>query len=73
MRDILRRHWLAVGAEHGVVTLDGRGAEFVVDDLIARTPGVVRTVRGKLPDGFPQALADNILEGLQAAADKLAG
>jgi serine/threonine-protein kinase HipA len=73
MRDILRRHWLAVGAEHGVVTLDGRGAEFVVDDLVARTPGVVRTVRDKLPEGFPQALADSILEGLQAAADKLAG
>lgn len=73
MNDILRRHWLAVGAEHGVVTPDGRGAAFVVDDLIARTPKVVRTVRALLPDDFPQALADSILNGLQAAADELAG
>lgn len=73
MRDILRRHWLAVGAEFGVVTANGRGAEFVIDDLIGRTPDVVRTVRARLPDGFPKAVADSILEGLEAAAEKLGG
>lgn len=71
-RDILRRHWLAMGAEHGVVAPDGRGAEAVVDELVARTPGVVKTVRALLPAGFPMYVADAILDGLQQAADKLA-
>ncbi|HWK63255.1 MAG TPA: type II toxin-antitoxin system HipA family toxin [Eoetvoesiella sp.] len=73
MRDIQRRHWLALGERYGVVTTDGRGARFVVDGLVARTPDVVRMVRAKLPPGFPEGLADSILGGLQAAADRLAG
>lgn len=73
MRDIVRRHWLAVGAEHGVVAPDGRGTEVVVDDIVAQTPEVVRTVRALLPENFPKHVADSILNGLQVAADKLAG
>ncbi|ARP93114.1 type II toxin-antitoxin system HipA family toxin [Bordetella genomosp. 13] len=73
MRDILRRHWIAVGTEHGVVNHDGQGVEHVLDDLVARTPGVVKTVRALLPAGFPMHVADCILNGLQDAADKLAG
>lgn len=72
MQDIQRRHWLALGAEYGVVTADGREAKFVIDDLATRTPEVVRTVRGLLPAGFPESLADSILGGLQSAADRLA-
>lgn len=72
MRDILRRHWIAVGTEHGVVSHDGLGVEHVLDGLVARTPEVVRTVRARLPAGFPQQVADSILDGLLAAADKLA-
>lgn len=72
MRDILRRHWIAVGTEHGVVNPDGKGVEHVLDDLVARTPGVVKTVRALLPAGFPMYVADSILNGLQEAADKLA-
>lgn len=73
MRDILRRHWLGVGQRLGVVTPDGKDAASVLDDLIARTPGVVDAVRAQLPAGFPAGLADSILGGLQAAAKKLAG
>lgn len=73
MRDIQRRHWLTVGAEHGIVTPDGRGVEHVLDDLVARTPGVLQAIRALLPQEFPQALAESILGGLQTAADKLAG
>ncbi len=73
MRDILRRHWLGVGQRLGIVTSDGKDASFVVDDLIARTPGVVHAVRAQLPEDFPPGLADSILNGLQAAATKLAG
>jgi len=73
MRDIVRRHWLAVGTEHGVVAPDGRGAEAILDVMVAQTPEVVRTVRALLPERFPQPVADSILNGLQAAADMLAG
>ena len=30
MHEILRRHWLVLGSERGVVTPEGRGAEFVM-------------------------------------------
>ena len=72
MRDILRRHWLAVGARHGVITDDGRPAGSVVDDLVTRTPDVVAAVRQQLPPGFPLPMADSILGGLQDAAKQLA-
>ncbi|MHA6883198.1 type II toxin-antitoxin system HipA family toxin [Ralstonia pseudosolanacearum] len=72
MQDIQRRHWLALGQRHGIVTPDGGDAAAIVDSLVARTPEVVRTVRAALPDGFPPPLADRILQGLQSAADKLA-
>lgn len=73
MRDIQRRHWLTMGKRYGAVTTDGRGAQFVVDDLVARTSDVVCVVRARLPQGFPEGLADSILGGLQAAANRLAG
>ena len=71
MREILRRHWLAVGERHGVTTQDGRDARFVVDDLVERTPQVIQDVRAQLPKDFPAALADAILGGLQEAAKRL--
>lgn len=73
MRDIQRRHWLAVGERHGVLTPDGRPAQFVIDDLIDRTPQVVEAVRTMLPKDFPGMLADSVLGGLQDAAGKLRG
>jgi serine/threonine-protein kinase HipA len=73
MWDIVRRHWLAVGKEHGIVAPDGRGAEVVLDDMVEKTPEVVRSVRALLPENFPEHVADSILNGLQVAADKLAG
>lgn len=73
MRDIMRRHWLDVGKEHGVVASNGRGVDVVLDEIVAKTPEVVRSVRALLPEKFPENVADSILSGLQAAADKLAG
>jgi serine/threonine-protein kinase HipA len=72
MREIVRRHWLEVGARHGVVTGDGRPASFVVDELVKQTPHVIEKVRKRLPGGFPMPLANSVLEGLQGAADRLA-
>lgn len=71
MRDILPRHWLEMGARHGVITEDGRPAQFVIDELVSQTPDVVHRVRKRLPDGFPMQLADCVLEGLQQAASRL--
>jgi serine/threonine-protein kinase HipA len=73
MRDILWRHWIALGTRHGIVNEDGRQVQFILDDLIARTPGVVDAVRAKLPVNFPEQTADSILGGLQDAANKLKG
>lgn len=72
VRDVLRRHWLTLGARHGIVTGDGREVAFILDDLAARTPQVIDAVRAKLPKDFPQQVADSILEGLQNAAHRLA-
>ncbi len=71
MREILRRHWLAVGTRHGVTTKDGRQGQFLIDEMVAQTPQVVSAVRAKLPGHFPAQLADSVLDGLQDAADKL--
>ncbi len=72
MKDILRRHWLELGTRHGVVTTDGRPAQAAVDDLVARTPEALAQVRAQLPRGFPAAVADSILDGVQGAAARLA-
>jgi serine/threonine-protein kinase HipA len=72
MRDILRRHWVALGNRHGIVTGEGRQVEALIDDIIARTPSVIDAVRAQLPPDFPETVADSILPGLQAAACKLA-
>ena len=71
MRDILRRHWLAQGARYGIAAPDGGGTDELIDDLIAKTPGVIDTVRNRLPENIPEALADAILDGLRQAALKL--
>ncbi|QDQ88759.1 type II toxin-antitoxin system HipA family toxin [Alcaligenaceae bacterium SJ-26] len=71
MHDILRRHWVQIGTEYGIVTPDGLAAEAVIDDLIERTPAVIDTVHALLPKDFPQALADRILDGLSSAANRL--
>lgn len=71
MRDIQRRHWVALGERHGVITPDGRDAAFVIDDLAARTPDVIQNVRARLPPDFPEELAASILDGLQASANSL--
>lgn len=69
--DIQRRHWVALGGRHGVVTLDGQPAEALLDDLVARTPEAIDEVRRKLPEGFPMPLAASILQGLAHASQRL--
>jgi len=71
MRSISRKHWLALGALHGILTEDGRQAQHLIEDVAQRTPQVIAAVRKKLPRDFPQHLADSIFGGLQEAANQL--
>jgi serine/threonine-protein kinase HipA len=71
MSEIQRRHWVALGSRHGVVTADGRPAEALLDDLVARTTEVFTRIQGELPEGFPQALGSSILDGLARASKQL--
>lgn len=71
MRDILRRHSVALGERHGILTEAGRDVELLIDDVVARTPAVIATVRAALPQGYPASVADGIFEGLQDAPNRL--
>jgi serine/threonine-protein kinase HipA len=73
MQDILRRHWIALGARHGILTLDGRNAERLIDETINQVPEVIATVGAQLPQGFDAQLANAIFSGIHEAADRLAG
>jgi len=72
MREILRRHWVALGARHGVLDEAGFGAEHLIDDIAARTPEVIAKVRTQLPKQFPAKLAEAVFKGMQDAATRLA-
>ena len=69
--DILRRHWIALGARHGVLDVDGRSVERLIDDIAARTPAVIARVSAQLMDGFPAELADAVFTGMLNAAKRL--
>jgi serine/threonine-protein kinase HipA len=71
IRDIHRRHWIAIGQRHDVLTADGRDVEALIDDLLELTPQVVRSIYAQLPSGFPAQLAASVLHGLASAADRL--
>lgn len=71
MRDIQRRHWVEVGRRNGIVTAAGQGVDAIIDDLVARTPGVIASVAAQLPAGFPAHLAEAVFGGLRAAANQL--
>jgi serine/threonine-protein kinase HipA len=46
-------------------------AQPILDDLIAQTPTVIRSVQTQLPAGFPRTVAEPVLTGLQASASQL--
>jgi serine/threonine-protein kinase HipA len=72
MRDIQRRHWEEVGRRQGIVTADGQDVNAIIEDLIAKTPGVIANVQARLPGDFPARIAGTILDGLNQAAKRLA-
>jgi serine/threonine-protein kinase HipA len=72
MRDILRRHWVALGSRHGILDEAARETGHLIDAIAARTPEVIAKVRSRLPEGFSAALADAVFDGLHDAAKRLA-
>lgn len=71
MNKIVRRHWVAVGERYGIVSRQGMPVDAVIDEIVEMTPAVVERVRGKLPEGFPQEVAEAIFNGLLEAARRL--
>jgi serine/threonine-protein kinase HipA len=68
LRKILRRHMNETAASCGV----GANAEPFIEQILAKTPGVIDTVQSKLPADFPLSMADSIFNGLQKSAKLLA-
>jgi serine/threonine-protein kinase HipA len=50
----------------------GKDFDAVIDDILARTPGVVESVGARLPAGFPARVAEPIFKGLLLQAKRLA-
>jgi serine/threonine-protein kinase HipA len=67
MQDIQRRHWNTVAKRNAM----GGDFEAVIEDILAKTPGVVEAVRARLPRGFPAEVAEPIFEGLLLQAKRL--
>lgn len=49
------------------------GVDAVFDDVLGRTPEVVEAISRRLPDGFPPAVSEPILEGLLRTARGASG
>jgi serine/threonine-protein kinase HipA len=67
---IQRRHWTAMARR---VNLGARTAEELIVELAEQTPTVVQEAYRRLPDSFPQDLADSILQGMLRQLDRLLG
>ncbi len=68
VRSIQRRHFNSTARKVGY----GDSAEPLIQHILERTPAVIAEVRNALPEGFNQPVADAILDGLKAAAQRLA-
>lgn len=73
MKEILPRHWRALGKRYGVLDEEGQAVESLIDDIVERTPTVVASIEAMLPAEFPEHVADPILRGLEREARRLAG
>ena len=60
------RHWLETGRRCGVPQMAA-----LVREIIDQTPPALAVARQVIPQGFPAAIADSILDGVQAAAQRL--
>ncbi|WP_180937528.1 hypothetical protein [Herbaspirillum seropedicae] len=74
MKDILPRHWMALGSHFshfGIVAENGDGPLAILEELAEQTEQVIAKVQADLPPGFPSELAASILDGLRRSASSL--
>ncbi|MGZ8983648.1 MAG: type II toxin-antitoxin system HipA family toxin [Methylotenera sp.] len=64
---ILTRHLIETGLQCGLI----EDCATVIQDLAEATPDVISHIENIIPDGFPGSVAQPILSGLEAAANKL--
>lgn len=65
--EIRRRHFEHTARDCGL----GAQANRWIADIVEQTPGVLEAVARELPDGFPDSVAQPILDGVAAAAARL--
>lgn len=65
LADIKRRHWEHLGRTSGLS--DGAW----IDQIVDKTPSVIETVRGLIPAGSPEAVADTIFAGMRQQVRQL--
>lgn len=65
MKQILRRHWQALGTRYGL------GVDALIDELVQQTPKAIAQVQTQLPPDFPPTVAEPIFQGLLASAQRL--
>jgi serine/threonine-protein kinase HipA len=65
---VQRRHWASHARQLG---LGAAAAERIIAEVLARMHGVVAAVYEQIPEGFPQDLADAILQGLLGQCERL--
>lgn len=71
MREIVHRHWKALGAKYGITTSDGRKVDDLIEEIAGACDTVIDEVRAELPANFPPEVAAPIFQGMRAMADKL--
>jgi serine/threonine-protein kinase HipA len=64
--EIRGQHWLETARRCGL-----SGMQSIVQDVIDRTPGVIKLVQDLVPKGFPELMADSILHGVQGGTERL--
>lgn len=67
LASVMRRHFNATAARCGW----GESAEDVIGELLSKVESAIDTVEGRLPEGFPQEVADAIFKGMRAQAKRL--
>lgn len=70
LQQIQRRHWLYHARQVG---LGVAAAEAVIANVLNAVSDVVASISAQIPPGYPQDLADAILQGLTRQRDRLAG
>ncbi len=68
-------HWRSIQPRHFISTAKQVGfnektARVIVVDTMAEVDGVIESVEGKIPGGFPEVIATSILSGMRKQRDR---